>query len=93
MKRTNFSTVRKCAKGVKVFHQNLLSEHQVDPIAEKVMEDLECRGSPILYGMLMRTIRGFDEILSGKHDDIPESFFLSAGAIEDVIEKYEQSRK
>ena len=63
MIRTNFSTVRKKAKGVKVFHQNLLSEHQVDPIAEKVMEDLECRVSPILYGMLMRTIRGFDEAM------------------------------
>lgn len=63
MKRTNFSTVRKKAKGVKVFHQNLLSEHQMDPIAEKVMEDLNGRVSPILYGVLMRSIRGFDETL------------------------------
>lgn len=61
MKRTNFSTVRKKAKGVKMFHQNLLSEHQVDPIAEKVMEELEGIISPILYGLLMRAIRGFDE--------------------------------
>lgn len=63
MKRINFSTVRKKAKGVKVFHQNLLSEHQVDPIAEKVMEELEVEVSPILYGMLIRSIRGFDEAM------------------------------
>ena len=50
-------------------------------------------GLPGRYVSVSDTIRGFDEILSGKHDDIPESFFLSAGAIEDVIEKYEQSRK
>lgn len=63
MKRTNFSTVRKKTKGVKVFHQNLLSEHQMDPIAEKVMEDLNGRISPMLYGALMRSIRGFDEVM------------------------------
>ncbi|MBO4890333.1 MAG: F0F1 ATP synthase subunit beta [Lachnospiraceae bacterium] len=50
-------------------------------------------GLPGRYVSVSDTIRGFDEILSGKHDDIPESFFLSAGAIEDVIEKYESSRK
>ncbi len=50
-------------------------------------------GLPGRYVSVSDTIRGFDEILSGKHDDIPESFFLSAGAIEDVIEKYENSRK
>jgi len=33
------------------------------------------------------TIRGFKEILEGKHDDLPESAFLFAGAIEDVREK------
>lgn len=63
MNRTNFSTVRKCAKGVKVFHQNLLAEHQMDPIAEKEMEELNGRVSPLLYGMLMRIIRGFDEAM------------------------------
>ena len=50
-------------------------------------------GLPGRYVSVSDTIRGFDEILSGKHDDIPESFFLSAGGIEDVIEKYENSRK
>lgn len=38
------------------------------------------------------TVRGFKEILQGKHDDIPESFFLNAGGIDDVIEKYKQSQ-
>ena len=31
------------------------------------------------------TIRGFKEILEGKHDDIPESYFLNAGSIDDVV--------
>ncbi len=39
------------------------------------------------YVPLAETIRGFKEILEGKHDDIPESAFLFAGTIEDVIEK------
>ena len=34
---------------------------------------------------LSETIRGFREILEGKHDDIPESCFLNAGSIDDVI--------
>ncbi len=31
------------------------------------------------------TIQGFKEILEGKHDDIPESYFLNAGNIDDVL--------
>ena len=31
------------------------------------------------------TIRSFREILEGKHDDIPESYFLNAGSIDDVL--------
>ena len=50
-------------------------------------------GLPGRYVSVSDTIRGFDEILSGKHDDIPEGFFLSAGGIEDVLQKYEESRK
>ncbi len=34
------------------------------------------------------TIQGFREILEGKHDEIPESYFLNAGAIDDVLERY-----
>ena len=33
---------------------------------------------------LSETIRGFREILEGKHDDIPESYFLNAGSIDEV---------
>ena len=36
------------------------------------------------YVPLSETIRGFQEILDGKHDDIPESYFLNAGSIDDV---------
>ena len=37
------------------------------------------------YVPLSETIRGFREILEGKHNDIPESCFLNAGSIDDVI--------
>ena len=37
------------------------------------------------YVPLSETIRGFREILEGKHDDIPESCSLNAGSIDDVI--------
>ncbi|MEG2770064.1 MAG: F0F1 ATP synthase subunit beta, partial [Oscillospiraceae bacterium] len=42
------------------------------------------------YVPLKETIRGFKEIIEGKHDDLPESAFLFAGTIEDVIEKAKQ---
>ncbi len=37
------------------------------------------------YVPISETIRGFKEILEGRHDDIPESAFLNAGTIDDVI--------
>ena len=39
------------------------------------------------YVPVSETIRGFREILEGKHDDIPESCFLNAGSIDDVVER------
>ena len=36
------------------------------------------------YVPIAGTIRGFREILEGKHDDIPESYFLNAGSIDEV---------
>ncbi len=39
------------------------------------------------YVPIKETIRGFKEILEGKHDHLPESAFLFAGTIDDVIEK------
>ena len=37
------------------------------------------------YVPLSETIRGFKEILEGKHDDVPESYFLNAGTIDEVV--------
>jgi F-type H+-transporting ATPase subunit beta len=37
------------------------------------------------YVPINETIRGFKEILEGKHDDVPEGCFLSAGTIDDVL--------
>ena len=37
------------------------------------------------YVPINETIRGFKEILEGRHDDIPESYFLNAGSIDDVL--------
>lgn len=45
-------------------------------------------GNPGVYLPLKETVRGFKEILEGKHDQIPESMFLFAGGIEDVVERY-----
>ena len=39
------------------------------------------------YVPLKETIRGFKEILEGKHDDLPEGAFLFAGTIDEVVEK------
>lgn len=37
------------------------------------------------YVPISETIRSFREILEGEHDDIPESYFLNAGSIDDVL--------
>ena len=42
-------------------------------------------GLPGRYVPVSETIQGFKEILEGKHDDIPESYFLNAGNIDDVL--------
>ena len=39
------------------------------------------------YVPVKETVRGFKEILDGKHDDLPESAFLFVGSIEEAIEK------
>ena len=41
------------------------------------------------YLPLKETIRGFKEILEGRHDEIPEQMFLFAGGIDEVVEKFE----
>ena len=42
-------------------------------------------GIPGVYVPVEETVRGFKEILEGKHDDIPESCFLNAGTIDEVV--------
>lgn len=44
------------------------------------------------YVPLADTIRGFREILDGKYDHIPESMFLYAGGIEEVVQRYENEK-
>ncbi len=45
------------------------------------------------YVPLKETVRGFKEIIEGKHDAIPESCFLFAGTIDDVVEKWKGQSK
>jgi len=47
-------------------------------------------GRPGRYVPLADTIRGFREILDGKHDDLPEQAFLLVGTIEDAVEQAER---
>ena len=45
------------------------------------------------YVPLKETIRGFKEIIEGKHDEIPESYFLYVGGIDEVVEKFRGDAK
>lgn len=45
------------------------------------------------YVPIAETVRGFKEILDGEHDQIPESMFLFAGGIDEVVEKYKKSKE
>jgi F-type H+/Na+-transporting ATPase subunit beta len=45
------------------------------------------------YVKIADTIKGFREIVEGKHDDIPEQAFLLMGTIEQVLERAEQMKK
>ena len=45
------------------------------------------------YVPLKETIRSFQEIIDGKHDDIPESYFLFSGSIDEVVAKYRGGEK
>ncbi|MFW6386732.1 MAG: F0F1 ATP synthase subunit beta [Bacillota bacterium] len=47
-------------------------------------------GKPGVYVELEDTIRGFQEILDGKHDDLPEEAFYMVGTIEEAVEKAER---
>lgn len=47
-------------------------------------------GIPGKYVTVQDTVRSFREILDGKYDDIPETYFRYCGSIEDVVEKAKQ---
>ena len=47
-------------------------------------------GRPGAYVELKETVRGFGEILEGKHDQLPEQAFFMAGKIEDVVANAEK---
>ncbi len=49
-------------------------------------------GTPGAYTKIEDTVRGFKEILEGKHDDLPEQAFYMVGTIEDAVEKAAQLR-
>jgi F-type H+-transporting ATPase subunit beta len=41
---------------------------------------------------IRETVRGFREILDGKHDDLPEQAFFMVGTIDQAVEKAERLR-
>jgi F-type H+-transporting ATPase subunit beta len=45
------------------------------------------------YVPVKETVRGFKEILEGKHDQIPESLFYMAGGIDEVVQRYEEEKQ
>ena len=45
------------------------------------------------YVPIKETVRGFREILDGKHDDLPESAFLFVGTIDEAVEKAKKMRE
>ena len=47
---------------------------------------------PGKYVPVAETVRGFSEIIDGKHDDIPETLFLNAGSIDEVTERFKKRR-
>ena len=50
-------------------------------------------GTPGVFVNLEDTIRGFDDLVNGKYDDIPEAAFYMVGTIEEVIEKSKKIEK
>ena len=49
-------------------------------------------GAPGKYVAIADTVRGFREIVDGKHDEIPEQAFLMVGTIEEAIENAEKMK-
>lgn len=47
-------------------------------------------GTPGKYVTREETVRGFKEIIEGKHDDLPESAFYMVGSIDEAVERGKQ---
>jgi F-type H+-transporting ATPase subunit beta len=50
-------------------------------------------GTPGVYVPISESIRGFQEILDGKHDDLPERAFFMKGTIDEVVKAAEQGER
>ena len=50
-------------------------------------------GSPGKYVPLSETLRGFKEILEGKHDELPEAAFYMVGNIDEAVEKAKEMQE
>ena len=50
-------------------------------------------GRPGRYVSIQETVRGFKEILEGKHDDLPEQAFYMVGGIEEAVQAAEELRR
>ena len=50
-------------------------------------------GQPGRYVKLADTVRGFKEVVEGKHDDLPEQAFYMVGGIEEAVEKAKKMRE
>ena len=49
-------------------------------------------GLPGKYVPVAETVRGFKEIIEGKHDELPEQAFYMVGTIEEAVEKAAKSK-
>ena len=49
-------------------------------------------GKPGTYVKVEDTVKGFDELISGNLDHIPEQFFYMTGGLDEVLENYERSK-
>lgn len=49
-------------------------------------------GIPGAYVSIADTVASFEEILAGKHDDLPEHLFFNAGSIDDVLRRKRESK-
>ena len=67
-------------------------EKYKDSLSQPFQLQKQFTGIPGKYVPLKETIRGFKEILEGKHDNLPESAFLFVGTIDEAVAKAKESR-